>query len=341
MRRRRDVGGSIPFCGAPSPGVFVRPLSCSPRSLRTSCLLSVAFAYSGLEALPRMRLLAAAPLLLLFQVATPSEGCQAIEPPSPDRAGAPVTSGPPVVDAPATDEEVDPRLVTIFSGWDTDSDGVVTGAEYEAPGGGPSHYDTNKDGVLTLGEYAAYFGAPAAPATKERDEPAGAHQFPEVLPPGEYACLHVYYDYASSRTMQDPLGTLTLLPGGRYRPPGGAEGQYTYDPRGGSIKWGAGTFGGHPVVESMAEWQGDDLMVKVSIQISVDNVMTYRCYTVGRRTVSRVFAQRRPERRRGPRRGQGGTAWRGRVRMHNEGMELNTATQGGERPNKLRLTRGG
>lgn len=136
-------------------------------------------------------------------------------------------------------QALEPRLREIFALWDVDSNGVVSGREYDRPGGGPSHYDLDRDGVLTAEEYGRYHNPSVIPRTPPRER-AGAGSPPPAQTPGRYFCTG-YGLNAGGIAGFVPKGAFILLGSGRYTA-NNTTGRFTVT--GGKIRFAGGAYAG-------------------------------------------------------------------------------------------------
>ena len=132
--------------------------------------------------------------------------------------------------APAV-QRLEASLRDIFTRWDADGDGVVSGKEYDNLGGGPRHYDANKDGVLTPQEYASYH----YPGQQNRGKATSAGS-----PAGKYTCVGYGMNAGGGQGFVHK-GWFSLLAGGRYSA-NGTSGKYQVN--GSAIRFQGGAYDG-------------------------------------------------------------------------------------------------
>ena len=106
-----------------------------------------------------------------------------------------------------------------------------------------------------------------------------ARALPLALPTGAYRCLHLYHDLLDKNLRSDPVGTLNILPGDRYRWFEGDAGRFTYDAGTGVVDWQGGAWGARDAASKLA-WteDGQTLLLRIVFTIDGDDDLTYRCY---------------------------------------------------------------
>lgn len=113
-------------------------------------------------------------------------------------------------------EALPPNLRQVFVLWDTDGNGIVSGAEYDRMGGGPKRYDLNGDATLTAEEYERYHHPAATPRQQQPGrEGSTAPPAAAQISSGRYVCTGYGMTAAGGQGFVYK-GEFTLLAGGRY-----------------------------------------------------------------------------------------------------------------------------